>query len=326
MEIYCQADSKRSFSTNVNPKSLFGIFKSNALKIITFTLSTLLTVLVISIGLVISTELTGYNEYNINNPVDKKSCKCSCWDGFYRGVHGRESHDTLYKAFYFNYDKQLIAILFGFLFYAQCLKEILVKLIKSFIQIFYSNEYSSKNIRFGVLINLIISAYSNFYGIWIILNYLNDRDYRMIRSQMFFSLTELIPSYLFFQYLNKFDLDTKAFKPVSLSIVYPILFISCLHIYLASFEKILWGFFTSNHGDANRNKLRDILLILNDISAILFSIHSLCKTNRGYVSQSLTSVSSVKNLKIGHGHLHYIKYWFIITIILYIFYYLFCSF
>ena len=326
MEIYCQGDSNRSFSSYVNVKSLFGIFKANAFKIVTFILSTLLTVMVIAIGLVISTELTGYNEYNTQNPIDKKSCKCSCWDGFYRGVHARESHDTLYKAFYFNYDKQLILILFGFLLYAQCLKEILVKLIKSFIQIFHPSEYPNKNIRYGVLINLIISAYSNFYGIWLIINYLNDRDYRMIRSQMFFSLTELLPSYLFFQYLNKFDLDTKVFKPISLSIVYPILFISCLHIYLASFERILWGFFTSNHGDANRNKLRDILLILNDIGAILFSIYYVRKTKRDYVSQPLTSMSSNENVIIGHGHFYYIKYWFIMTLILYIFYYLFCSF
>ena len=146
MEINREGDSNRSsYYTSANGKSLFGIFKSNAYKIITFILSTLLTVLVISIGLVMSTAFTGYYEFNIKNPVDKNSCECSCWDGFYRGVHARESHNTLYKAFYFNYDKQLITILFVFFLYAQLLREILVKIFKTFLQNFHNNssEYSN---------------------------------------------------------------------------------------------------------------------------------------------------------------------------------------
>jgi hypothetical protein len=330
MEINREGDSNRSsFYTSANGKSLFDLFKTNAYKIITFVLSTLLTVLVISIGLVMSTAFTGYYEYNIKNPVDKNSCKCDCWDGLYRGVHARESHNTLYKAFYFNYDKQLIVILFAFLLYAQLLREILVKIIKTFLQNFhsilnnsseYSNDsevYKRRNIRYGVLINLIVSTFSNYFGLWAIINYLNDRDYRMIRSQIFFSLTELLPSYLYFEYLNRFDLDKKALKPISLSIVYPIFFICSLHIYLASFERILWGFFTGNHDDANRNKVRDILLITNDIGGFLFSIYYLYKSNR---------ISSMENVIAGHGHFYYIKYWLFITLILYIIYYLFCSF
>ena len=93
--------------------------------------------------------------------------------------------------------------------------------------------------------------------------------------------------------------------------------ICSLHIYLASFDRILWVFFTGNHDDANRNKVRDILLITNDIGGILFSIYYLYKTNR---------ISSIENVIIGHGHFYYIKYWFFITLILYIIYYLFCSF
>ena len=306
------ADSDPSDSHMMNTQneisSYLSIFRVNFVKISTFLISTLLTTLIISIGLVISTEISGYNQQTLNNPVDKENCDCDCWDGFYRGQHPRRSQNTMYKPFYVNYDKQIIIILFIFLLYAQLLKEILVKLIRLLIQkcnnyiyyrslkcelahdniklnkfkeISYSNEsLKFNNIRYGCLINLIICAYSNYYGIWSVINYLNDRDYRMIRSQLFFSITELIPSYIYFEYLDRYDLNFSNYKPISLPVIYPIFCISFLHIYLAVFEKILWGFFTSMHKDANRNKIRDFFLVLNDISAILFSLYHLIKINK----------------------------------------------
>jgi hypothetical protein len=321
--------------------SYLSIFRANLLKITIFLISTLITTLIISIGLVVSTEISGYNRQTLNSPVDKENCDCDCWDGFYRGQHPRRSQNTMYKPFYFNYDKQIITILFIFLFYAQLLKEILVKLIRLLAQkcnnyfyyrslkcelvqdydkfnkskdINYSNEsLKFNNIRYGCLINLIICSYSNYYGIWSIINYLNDRDYRMIRSQLFFSITELIPSYVYFEYLDRYDLNFSTYKPINLSVIYPVFFISFLHIYLAVFEKILWGFFTSMHKDANRNKIRDLFLVLNDICAILFSLYHLIKIRR-------------KNLSNGYIYKSYFKFWILFTLFLYTFYVMICSF
>ena len=335
------------------------IFKVNFIKISTFLLSTLLTTLIISIGLVISTELSGYNKQTLNKSVDKENCDCDCWDGFYRGQHPRQSQNTMYKPFYFNYDKQIIIILFIFLLYAQLLKEILVKSIKLLIQkcnnyIYYRslkdelineniklNKFKEKihskdalkfnNMRYGCLINLIICSYSNYYGIWCVINYLNDRDYRMIRSQLFFSITELIPSYIYFEYLDRYDLNFYTHKPISLSVIYPVLFISFLHIYIAVFEKILWGFFTSTHKDANRNKIRDLFLVLNDISAILFSVYHLIKiSKKNYFENSINNVTNTNNTSkiilkryVDKNHL---KLWILFILFLYTFYYMFCSF
>jgi len=211
----------------------------------------------------------------------------------------------------------MIPIVFIFLFYAQLLKEILTKIIK-LIWNDLTRKNQNSNLRYGVLINLLIAVYSNYYGIWSVINYLNDKDYRMLKSQIFFSVTELIPSFIYFKCLNRFDLVTNKYQPITLSIIYPILSISCLHIYLGVLERLLWGFLTSNFADATRNKARDILLITGDNFGIIFSIVYMVKIKK----QSL----NFKNNSNDESHFYYFKYWLIICFLAYKFYVMFCSF
>ena len=164
--------------------------------------------------------------------------------------------------------------------YAQLLKEILSKIIKLIWHDSTKIINKTSCLRYSVLINLLISIYSNYYGIWNIINYLNDKDYRMLKSQIFFSLSELIPSSLYFEYLNRFDLKSNKFQSITLSVIYPILSVSILHIYLGLFERLLWGFFASKYADANRNRPRDILLIINDVCGIIFSIYYMIKIKK----------------------------------------------
>ena len=140
----------------------------------------------------------------------------------------------------------------------------------------------------------------------------------MIKSQLFFSISELIPGYLYFKCLNRFDLNSGNHNKITLQIVYPILVISILHIYLAICEQILWGFFTSNVVEASRNKLRDILLIINDVSGILLSIFYIIKIKK----ENMIS----KNNLSQYGHLYYLKHWIFIFIFFYIFYKKYCTF
>jgi hypothetical protein len=212
----------------------------------------------------------------------------------------------MYKSVYLNYDYQTTIILFIFLVYGQFLKEILTKVITECYR-------RPRNLRADFLICLSISVYSHFYGFWMLINYINDRDNRMLSSQIFFSLSELIPSYLYYKYLNRFENTTREIKPIKLSVIYPILFISVLHIYIASLERLLWGFFVTKFEDANRSRLRDFCLILNDLSGIILAIYWLFKENK----------DKKHNLK---DHLFYIKSWTIICLFLYFFYYFFCSF
>ena len=168
------------------------------------------TTLIIALGLVISTEISGYHIMNLIRPVDRATCRCDCWDGFFRGTYGRGG----YKTFYFNYEKQMIIILGLLLFYSELLR-------KCLLQIF---NYDPR------LFPLFVpSIYSNFYGIWSIINYLNDHDYdRMLKSQLFFSFTELTASYLFLQGVCR--------KKISSWNINALGIISFLHIFLALSE------------------------------------------------------------------------------------------
>ncbi|CAF0770428.1 unnamed protein product [Rotaria sordida] len=212
-------------------------FYSQIQSVIIHILSTMFTTLIISIGLVISTQISGYHLQNVYFSVNKNDCTCNCWDGFFRGKYSRGG----YKIFYFNYEKHIIILLSIILFYSELLRQFLLKIIikKNFI-----------------LLLLIPSIYSNFYGIWTIINYLNDRDYyRMLKSQIFFSLTELIITYIFYQCLiikNKIQIPIWS--------IYLLFIISFLHIILA-------------FGELNFDQfVRNITLILSDLINLIWII------------------------------------------------------
>jgi hypothetical protein len=306
-------------------RSVLSVIQNDTKGIFEFLITSIITGLVIIVGLVASTTITGYNQDNLDRPVDKLNCKCDCWDGFYRGVHAKHHRQTHYKAFYFNYDKQMIYILIVFIVYAQLLRKCLEKMLKlvwneiKFLHLRRTKSINSKSIlRWPILINLIISVYTNYYGTWSIINYINDRDYRMIKSQIFFSLTELIPTLTYYKVMNRFDEKMGFYKPITFSLSYPILFISLVHIYLALGEKLLWGFFYSTDKEANRNKLRDLNLIGTDVAGILFFIYS---------TKRALKCSRKYHLNLNQrGHLFYLKYWSLISLFLLIFYKMFCKF
>lgn len=196
-------------------------------------LTTIFSGLVISVGLVVSTEISGYNLETMYFPVDKNTCTCDCWDGFFRGSYPR-GH---YKMFYFNYEKQVIVLLCILIFYSELLRRYLFKII-------FDRKF--------ILLILIPSIYSNFYGIWSIINYINDQDYyRMFKSQIYFSLTELIATYILYQCLI-----TKSIFKISSKLIYSLSIISFLHIILA-------------FGELNIDQMgRNIALVLSDIISI----------------------------------------------------------
>ncbi|CAF4461540.1 unnamed protein product, partial [Rotaria magnacalcarata] len=160
------------------------IFSSQIQSITIHLLSTIFSALIISVGLVVSTEISGYNLETMYYPVSKETCTCDCWDGYFRGRFPR-GH---YKIFYFNYEQSIIILLCILLFYGELLRKFLFKII-------FDREF--------ILLLLIPSVYSNFYGVWSIINYINDQDYdRMLKSQSYFSLTELIATFIFYQCLT----------------------------------------------------------------------------------------------------------------------------
>ena len=175
-----------------------------------------------------------------------------------------------------------------------------------------------KNIDWLILINLIAVIYSNYYGIWSLINYLNDRDNRMMNSQLFFSITELVPSIIYFKRVkkysscNQYSSKVKSTNNSSLLEVYMILFVSLVHIFLAIGEKILWGFILFDV-EASRNLIRDFNLIISDLLGVLFYVRTL------YYDLKEHQFSYKK-------HFHFFKYGAIISFLSYIFYKKFCKF
>jgi hypothetical protein len=254
-------------SVNKNP------FYSQIRSIIIYCLSTIAATLVISIGLVTSTQVSGYHLQNVYFSVDRERCTCDCWDGYFRGVHSRGG----YKTFYFNYEQQTMILLCILLFSSELLRQILLNMILK--------------MQF-ILILLIPSIYSNFYGVWSILNYMNDHDYdRMLKSQIYFSLTELIASYIFYQCLiikNKTHIPTWC--------IYLLCTISFLHIILA------WG-------ELNSDRMgRNIGLILSDLISLVW-----------------VAIVYIKRHRL-RPNMRTIYVWLCITICLWLFYHIFCPF
>ena len=198
------------------PQSNIALFFENVSlfhfqSILTFCWSTIATTLIITLGLFVGTQLSGYNLRNLLFPVNRTTCTCDCWDGFFRGVHDRGG----YKTFYINYEVQTIILIGLFLFYAELLRHFLVQIVAN---------------KRPTMLLLLPAIYSNFYGTWNIINYLNDHDYhRMLPSQLFFSITELIANYIFYRCL----LITYAETPIPPWCFYSVGTICSVHTLLA---------------------------------------------------------------------------------------------
>jgi hypothetical protein len=248
-------------------------FSFQAQSIVIYCLSIISVTCIISLGLYTSTQISGYHIDALNQPVNRSTCVCDCWDGYFRGRHGR----TGYKTFYFNYEQQTIVILGIVLFYSELLRRYILNFI-------FHRHYA--------LCLVIPSIYSNFYGAWSIMNYLNDHDYhRMLKSQTFFSVTELIATYIFTQCLMM-----KAFRYVPISYLISLSSIACLHIFLARNElhfQHLW---------------RNTGLLLSDVIALLWLIHGLIRYHRFRLDQQIIGI------------------WCTLTCSLAIFYYCVCPF
>jgi hypothetical protein len=277
-----------------------------------FSFSCVITILIITAGLIASTSITGFYQYNILHPVNKETCTCDCWDGFYRGIYPRKSGNTFYKAFYFNFDTHFIYILFIFLFYAELLRKFVEK-------VFYLFSCNLKNIDWLVFINLLFSIYGHYYGAWCLINYLNDRDYRMINSQLFFAATELIPSVIYFKRLvvkinaENFEQYSSSNKP-SMVEYYLIFFISTLHIVLALGEKILWGVITLDFDGSRRHLVRDFNLIIGDLLGLVV-----------FLKYFYFDVKN-KEIYLKKNHSYFLFIGFVISFCCYVFYKKFCAF
>jgi hypothetical protein len=256
------------FSSN-DEKTLSSQIKS----ILLYILSTIAASVVISIALVISTQISGYHLQNVYFPVNKHTCTCDCWDGFFRGIYSRGG----YKLFYFNYEKPAIVILCLLLFYGDLLRQTLLNMVLKHRLIF---------------VLLLPAIYSNFYGAWSLINYINDHDYhRMLKSQIYFSITELIANFILYQCLV-----TKNKSEIRPWFIYLLCTISSIHILLALGELNIYQFG------------RNLAIISSDLISLIWITIALVRNPRLRPNKQTAFL------------------WLVIAICLWLFYHIVCPF
>lgn len=305
---------------------LLTLYQSNFGKIILFFLSTIAACLAIAFLQVLSTNITGYNDFNLrNNTVNKTTCKCDCWDAFYRGKFPRESNHTFYKKFYFNYDQHIIYIIFVFVLYAELLKLLLSKLLKIVLNdvkvMPYMFSFSqakpitqTRCLRLGVLFIMVFEIYTNYYLAWHIINFINDEDYRSLRTTIFSALTELMTTYVYFQCLDRYDLKSGTYKPIVNALSFPVLSVSLLKLCMYSHTKIganAAEYFSLKY--VNRaDWLIDVFFTAKDTLGVLFALCVWYRVrNPAYKGLNKAELN-------GKGKFFYFIVWFLVTTVLYL--------
>jgi len=158
-------------------------------------------------------------------------------------------------------------------------------------------------------------------------NYLNEQDYRMLNSQVFFYLTEIIAAFCYFDTLEKStstsSSNTNGNNQVKISHLYAIVSISLLHLSLAFSEEILWGLFSSRH---RHQLLRDFTIVSSDLFGLCFSIyHAIQKLKRQQKQNKKLETNSYRNLFYFYKNSE-IKFWILFILVSFVIYKKCCSF
>eukprot|EP00834_Sanchytrium_tribonematis_P003449 NODE_132_length_16614_cov_0.935392.p8 type:complete len:248 gc:universal NODE_132_length_16614_cov_0.935392:9315-8572(-) len=120
-----------------------------------------------------------------------RDCSCDCFDRKIKGTYFDEQYQ--YRSIYFNLDDAILYIFIWSLFYILLLMKFVEKVLTA---IFY------RKLEIFAFILGSVSLFSHFFNWWVTFNYLNDRFYRYFYSQMFFSVTELLPGYCIYLLLD----------------------------------------------------------------------------------------------------------------------------
>jgi hypothetical protein len=297
------------------------LFSSNLLiEIFKFLILPALIISLVGFIFVKVTDLLGYNQENLAHyaQIKKTNCKCDCWDGFMRAKYPRTSHGTEYKLFYFNYEQNLLHVIYWLVLTCELTRKISsrsIELIKRNLM-FYLNNKNESSLRKSSLFILVFLNWNLIYAAWSIVNYLNEQDYRMYNSQIFFFLTELIAAYCYFDTLDKSTPSSNTSNQVKFSHLYAIVSISLLHLSLAFSEEILWGLFSTRH---RHQLLRDFTIVSSDLFGLFYSIYHAI-----HILKRLET-NSYRNLFYFYKNFE-IKFWILFICVSFVIYKKFCSF
>jgi hypothetical protein len=198
-------------------------------------------------------------------PIDPATCgtaypeNCACWDGKAKGPYAKGG----YKSVFMNYDSSTAWLIL----WTQLFSSMLIKFIERCLALLFCRQ-----LRYRSLATCCLCATSIFYGWGCVFNYINDRAYSMLRSQMFFTLTELVPALCL-----AILCDARMCAPPAL--LYASIYISLSHIALALAEQGFAHLFLKSSRDNTPTFLqaRDLLFLVCDTLTAGFVVVELRK-------------------------------------------------
>ncbi|KAM3579165.1 hypothetical protein VKS41_008386 [Umbelopsis sp. WA50703] len=206
---------------------------------------------------VVMLSIVGFNtiflDYTPYDP-DKSQCSCDCWDRRFKGEYYGATRD--YKAIYFNMTSQSVHVFMWTLLYILLVEQFVRKCIHHILD---------RSIRYHILLLSIPGFYGNYYNWWSTWNYLNDEFYVMFSTQMFFNVTEFIPSLSLYFLLDANAKPSKLLTQASIGI-------SMAHL-LLSLSDQGWYHIATISGKIQR----DIAFIVSDVVLLVINIGELSK-------------------------------------------------
>jgi hypothetical protein len=222
-------------------------FSKNVLVFITVYIATATVMLAI----------VGFNTMFLESSTfspDRDECSCDCWDRKYKGEYYGATRD--YKAVYFNMTNAAVYVFLWTLLYILLIEQFIRKCVNLII---------NQKIRYDILLLSIAGFYGNYYNWWSTWNYLNDEFYMMFRTQMFFNLTEFIPSISLYVLVDTDAKPSKKFMLVSAAV-------SIAHLFLSLSDQG-WYHIATITGKIQR----DIAFIISDVILLAINFRELAK-------------------------------------------------
>ncbi|KAI8578207.1 hypothetical protein K450DRAFT_248661 [Umbelopsis ramanniana AG] len=185
---------------------------------------------------------------------DHSSCSCDCWDRKFKGEYYGATQD--YKAVYFNMTSTTVLVFLWTLFYILLIEQFIRKSVHHILD---------HSVRYDILLLAIIGFYGNYYNWWATWNYLNDSFYMMFTTQMFFNVTEFIPSLSLYVLLDEDAKPSKFLMLISASV-------SMAHLFLSLSDQG-WYHIATITGKIQR----DIAFIISDLVLLYINFMELTK-------------------------------------------------
>ena len=135
----------------------------------------------------------------------------------------------------------------------------------------------TRSLHYSMFVVFVSSIYPHYYGWWNMFNYYNEEFYHQWNHQMFFTITEMISTFMVLHLCNK----KNPVEPWKLLLVFNLNF---LHIIIACVDQFIGNVI---YGEAKDfEAIRDLALMSPDILHVLvpiFEIQIMAARNRVYI-------------------------------------------